>query len=450
MIEELEELYHANKAELLAEYNRQTNVSFYPEALKQEYLTQIENSLNYIISLNLKKMTALDANLKQKNLLQQENKNLIEEFSEIIKLNNNPKKVKKILDIKIKKSYSNHLRRMNEVYPDDRWYIIQIQKNFNRIVQRKRHMCNGVLELVSKIYNLDSIIKQKEEYEYYFKLEDWIDKNSSEGLNKIIPKLFSILDDIQNDLTVQIVSKITSYYPEESIISDAIYLIENYFLNRNNSKVFKEKYDKIRKFIINDCIHIILYCIYQRLIELRDLSRKEEDSKNEESLEELKKTILKHLNNVNDSKEAGLQIAEKISNNIYKFLLEKEKIISSNEIQFKIDQILKSPQNLVQIAFNKSFNASNYMNVLKYVKSINNFCLEICKTETGTAIEQFLSQKFLTIQQNINDFKEFLKQLKTETNSVYSFLDALKTEMQSAELNYFCEMIETARNSLID
>ena len=96
VIEELEELYHANKAELLAEYNRQTNVSFYPEALKQEYLTQIENSLNYIISLNLKKMTALDANLKQKNLLQQENKNLIEEFSEIIKVNNNPKKVKKI------------------------------------------------------------------------------------------------------------------------------------------------------------------------------------------------------------------------------------------------------------------------------------------------------------------------------------------------------------------
>ena len=369
VFEQLEALHQTNKAELLTEYKKQTNVSFYPEILKHEYLSQIENSLNYIISLNLKKMKTHDLFLKQNNLLQQEHEKMIEEISDIIKVNSDSNEIENIVDAKIDEFYLRHSRIMSDAYPDNNCFIREIQKNFNLIVQRKRHICNGVFEMISTIQNLDDMIGHKESTgEYHLQIKHWLKQNHKKV--HMNARFVLVLEEVENNLAPKVTSRMSSYFLEESNLTEAFLLIENYFNKQQVAAIFHENILNSRKLLIEDCIHVVLYCIYKKLIELRELSKQEEDYKYEEKVDELRQTIRNHLDSANDSKATGLYVAEKISNNIYKFLLEKEKVISSNEIQFRIDQILKSPQNLVQMAFNKSFEESNYENVLKYVKDI--------------------------------------------------------------------------------
>ena len=76
--------------------------------------------------------------------------------------------------------------------------------------------------------------------------------------------------------------------------------------------------------------------------------------------------------------------------------------------------------------------------------------MDICEAEIGPIVEQFLSRKFLTIQENITNFKEFLLEFNSEATTIYSFLDDLKISLENSEIKYFGEMIEKIRYTLID
>ena len=81
-----------------------------------------------------------------------------------------------------------------------------------------------------------------------------------------------------------------------------------------------------------------------------------------------------------------------------------------DKIQKKMDDLLKSSEHIVQLAFAESFESKSYENVYKYVVDIQRYCLEIIHKLTNSPIDLILSNSFAKVRGN---FTELVKNLRS-------------------------------------
>ncbi len=94
-----------------------------------------------------------------------------------------------------------------------------------------------------------------------------------------------------------------------------------------------------------------------------------------------------------------------------------------NKIEKKMNELLKSPQNVVELAYTDSFESRNlrkwkfesYENVYKYEADIQRFCNEIIHRLTYPQIGSILNESHFKIIMNLNKLIKHLRSFDFRT-----------------------------------
>lgn len=120
------------------------------------------------------------------------------------------------------------------------------------------------------------------------------------------------------------------------------------------------------------------------------------------------------------SSEMGNQTAKNMLKNLRNELIAIFEEKANNDMRKVIDEILKSPKDLLEKAFNRSFRAYNYEAVFKYVRNVVKYCNEVCENDTDEKIKA-------TIRHNK---AEFNKMFGCFLDSGMTFMNTFKQEGQ--------------------
>jgi hypothetical protein len=113
--------------------------------------------------------------------------------------------------------------------------------------------------------------------------------------------------------------------------------------------------------------------------------------------------------------------------------------------------ILKSPENLLELAYKKSFGSANYGNAFKYAVEPRRFYQEIALKEIAPVLKSKFDDKLHEIKRKLNEFidsaisEQCLRQLNAE--NTHDFIDQLACVMQN--FYFFSDILVKSKNSVV-
>ena len=127
-------------------------------------------------------------------------------------------------------------------------------------------------------------------------------------------------------------------------------------------------------------------------------------NKNEERCKKMKQEVIEDLNNRDNSEKLGFSFGKKLIDSLYSLIFTSELEELSKLIKKNSDKILKSTDNLIELAYSESFKKHNYENVVKYVSNINKYCIELSFDYTNASVKTDLALKKSKVEENFTIF----------------------------------------------
>jgi hypothetical protein len=268
-------------------------------------------------------------------------------------------------------------------------------------------------------------------------------KFSEDDINKIV-EIFGnvVLKEIEKAIGSSINVDSNKLMSSFKILADKLFHPSNSII-MHNEKFFN------KTTIMHELVQITLSRIYDKLkTNIRNAIEKEKQEY-KESREAKMKVLEEEFKAKFDSQRQGIHLATEMTKKAFNFVLEKNLGISLPKIDNIFFDVLKSPQNLIELAYRESFGAYNYENVFKYCKDINRFCLEIAmrysKHKVDSLTENLLCQASMQLNklfENTWTFLEYEFDLNKNLPSTHEFINMLYEESASTAIEYF-EKLET-------
>ena len=118
----------------------------------------------------------------------------------------------------------------------------------------------------------------------------------------------------------------------------------------------------------------------------------------------MKQEVIEDLNNRDNSEKLGFSFGKKLIDSLYSLIFTSELEELSKLIKKNSDKILKSTDNLIELAYSESFKKHNYENVVKYVTNINKYCIELSFDYTNASVKTDLALKKSKVEENFTIF----------------------------------------------
>ncbi|RNA37335.1 hypothetical protein BpHYR1_012663, partial [Brachionus plicatilis] len=336
----------------------------------------------------------------------------------------------------------NDLLAKNIYYDNIDAFIRDIEKKFEEIDQENNGRLNSMILSVDieniermfydisrlivsqnrRLHGIDNNIRLRHFYLNDFKkginVENWY----SDGIWRQFRNTFRSKEELKN------------YLNNKSI--DLIEKFKNIFLlNCNSFQISNSFISDIFQFLIFEISHpesmVKIYKLKpSRADELQQSNYKREEQKyKDEKIYLINKAkeiyIMKR-----DEKKLGKTLANDFLNNLIDNLIKIETLSITNALKEILNQNFKTPNELVEFAFNLSFNDSNYQNVYKYVIDVNRYCKEVCFENIKSELGSLILKKKLEIQNLYHDLFEFFLNFQslTEISSCREFFEILEEE----------------------
>ena len=153
----------------------------------------------------------------------------------------------------------------------------------------------------------------------------------------------------------------------------------------------------------------------------------------------------------NDSKIIGFNFGKKLINVLHDLVFDKQLLLSCSEVKKEIYKVLKSPSNLIDLAYRESIEIENYPNAYKYCVDINRFCLEIAQNQTAPKISSDLDHSIQKITLELNNIFNYLLSNEVvdtrnqEIRDTHQFIDQLELNMK---LKFFEDILNKSKISI--
>ena len=175
-------------------------------------------------------------------------------------------------------------------------------------------------------------------------------------------------------------------------------------------------------------------------------------------IDKLHDDIKKSRELIKSSSEMGSQTAKNILKNLRNELVVIFEEKTNNEMRKVIDEILKSPKDLIGKAFNRSFRAYNYEAVFKYVRNVVKYCNEVCENDTDEKIKATirdnkaeLNKMFGSFLDSGMTFMNTMNTIKQEGQfTIYEIVEELTSYLKNNNKDELANNLSKAKKSVIN
>ena len=453
----LEETFNDTKETGLANYKKQTNLSIYPESLKNEFENRIKNNLEWIKDIYLMKWKDKSETLKHSNNLETEKQKIIKDTENILNnTNDDINYFRKKIQVKFDELEVLFEKKVEETYPNDDKIVEDLVYKFNNSRQIMR---DNIFIEKSKDLNMTKVMNFVFNQNFDFKNEEyknWYSTIIGELKNRFSDKPKLIIESIKRIINDQVLTEIfnnigVNYCIDDTVIRNIIQILTEHLFNTKSILLEKRKYFKI-DVLINDIIFVTLRNVFLMLKGNRENAKTKEKNEYKRLQKETAFVVYKDFLCKNNSKETGSHLGDTIVNNLFSLMQTKLQVEVCDEMQNEILKQIKSPENLIELAYNKSFGCSNYPNVFKYATDINKYCLEVLTDMTSPHIKEMLDYNINEITLGYRKLLNSITQIDANSDQIKKTRDFLqiltKFVSESDNLNYFANLFQKLQNSI--
>lgn len=460
--ERLNGVHRQAEESLLYAFNEQTNRSGYPDELKSEYEDRIRSNLVWVKNLKLKDWDNFVMKNMQKVKFDENSKKFNEKISKMLRdcatFDKFEKEMKELFE-RQNKEFDNQLANAYE--SDDK--ILENSKNtYNQMINLLRGDEDGIFIYAQNIkFKNDIKLRTNLNNDNRQLNERWLHKKKIESkvnnlLNTVTMNKFSesdideIVNIFNNKTLVEIKENIKSCNIDDKELMSSLRVFKNKLFNQSNSIILRNKKFYNLAVMVNELIQIILQEIYQKVLENKKIAMEKERNEYKTNCEVRIKKFVDDFWAKSNSGWQGHRLANELFENIFNFMIERNMKNSLEKIDSIFFDVLKSPQNLVELAYRESFGAYCYENVFKYCKDINRFCLEIAKHYSKFKVDSLIDNILCVANMQLRKFFEStlnlfdLFEIKEENwiLSTHGFISKLYEENTNSAMEYLDKLIK--------
>ncbi len=432
---ELKEWFRVEKDKHFNSYKNEINNPNYPVSLKNQFEKNLKTSLNFLEERNLNRWKSMTNILKNSHRLNETKRQLHDEFKKLLNSSNNLNDLKLNLEDK----FSNNRTKFSN---DIQTKYLNNEDLMDRLLN-KYNISRDVLGR-NKFLQMAPIIVRKEFEE--FRQEPFLKRKYNKwkkNLNLSDNKIELLKLNIIRLTKMEIKSQIGSNYEYDD--ADIRRVLSNVFEKSFNIEIDSTQFnmEKVVEEIIKFCLSEIL----ESLKINRDKAKEDERTEYENNCSKMKLDLNKDFESKKNSKLLGFRSIEKLFDDLFDLIWVNELTDVENKIEKKMDDQLKSPQNVVQKAYEDSFESQNYENVYKYVVDIERYCNEIIHRLTYPQIVTILDENKYKLRMNLNELIKHLGSFNFRTintrdkmhDVIQKIIDSVK---KSDKLKYFEDLFE--------
>ncbi len=372
--------------------------------------------------------------LKNSYKLNQMKSQFNDEFKDLLKCSNNLNDLKLNVEEKLADNKTKFLNDIQTKYLNNEDLMDRLLDRYNNSIDVLAR--NKYLEMAPRVggKELEEFRNKKQFLQRKFK--KW-KQNSNLSDNKVE----LLKSNISRSAEMEIKSQIGSKYEYDD--ADIRRVLSNVFEKSFNIEIDPTQFnmEKVVEEIIKFCLSEIL----ESLAINRDKSKDEELTEYGNNCSKMKIELYKDFESKKNSKLLGIRFIEKLFDVLFDLIWLNELTDVENKIEKKMNELLKSPQNVVEFAYKDSFESRNYENVYKYVADIERYCNEIIHKLTYTQIGSILNESHFKIRNNLNELIKHLGSFKTINTRdkmhdvIQKIIDSVK---KSDNLRYFEDLFE--------
>jgi hypothetical protein len=435
LFHELKEWFQGEIIKYFTSYKNEINNPNYSVSLKNQFENNLKNSLNFLEERNLNRWKSVTNILNNFIKLNETKRQLHDEFKILLNSSNNLNDLKLNLEDKFSNNRTKFLNDIQKKYlkDDDLIHGLLYKYNISKDVLGR----NTFLEMAPHIER-----KHLEE----FRKKPFLNRNFQEWnkySNESDNKVELLKSNIYKNAKMEIKSQIGSNYDFDD--ADIRRVLSNVF-----EKTFHIEIDTTQinmEKVVEDMIKFCLSEILESLKINRDKAKKEELTEYENNCRKMKIDLNKDFESKKNSKLLGIRLIEKLFDELFELILVNELTDVGNKIEKKMNDLLKSPQNVVELAYKESFESRNYENVYKYVVDIERYCNEIIHRLTYPQICSILLDNNFKIRTDFNELLKHLRAFDFRTitpgyklhDVIQKIIDSIK---KSENLRYFEDFFE--------
>lgn len=453
--------------QVINEFNEKTKLSN-NERIKNEFENKIKSSLEWVKKLKLQDWENVFKKIENLSKLEKDKKNMSEMASDIIKCINDPSDFEAQLKMILNDQQKKFNELSNQKYPKDLKMDLVVIINKTLDLQRGK---GSVFELATtfELKHLEGFsktevdwVKSKDKIKLQYKLlnggKKFINLISFNKINvptfdtNDINLIFDILDfDIEPELKRILMNVL---FPSETHITEALKHLEIKFFS-SNGLIKRNVYFYNYSIVLNDLLSIVFSHIYS-IIEANIVSQKEKDEKEfRNTIKNFEEEARADFQSKNNSNLQGLNFGKKVIENLYKFGFEKKLLQSSVELKDKIYNFLKSPNDLINLAYRESIETEKYVNAYKYFIHMNRFCLEIAQSTTqaynDSKIDENIRELTAAYTKILESLHIFTLEKKSknvvEHKSTHDIINDLKNSLSNNN-PFFCDIFEKLKTEI--
>lgn len=458
----LKTFYQDTLNKILAEYDKDTDVSYYSVSVKKEFRKRIEYEYQWLKDVYMSKLDNDSIKIKNKSVLNELMTRLAGEISHLLRNNANisQQQFEQLIKTKLKAVDSACERELKLLQVPVELLTSNCENYYNQIVNMISTRRNVQFPFIFHLYDFF--------YDRNYNMENWL---TTKG--KVIHKGHEIKDWVTTSSTASSSTKkildiyetvilanfphISSMHISTDLIYDLIELVYKSILSSRLSVEFAN--------VFGDFMRLTLCTMIDRVLDLQNRNLAHEKDKYAIIKVELETQAQEIFKNKNNSIVLGANSAKAFINIFAELFADSELNLIDEKNSRYIQNQFKSPSDLVDFAFKRSFEIADYKSVYKYVKDINRFCLEVCMNSIKTQIDMNIEEyenlfrgKFVDILNILSDMRK--DELDYNNNfvgteavkySIHLFLDDLQELIKENFHNEtFTDLLESAKLKMIN
>ena len=412
---------------ILDEFEKQIDLSYFPEELKREYRTRIEQNLERIKYVSVLSFKNFSSHIKEVKQLENIRNDMVKIVSDSIKLGLIEDRLEETLQKKFDLYDTKYENILKNSYNDD--LVKRIQNCYNQYHEQ--------LIFTSKFKHFQTLPKMDDLEEYIngskksnpkswfedssilmnLKVKFMLDKN--EVTNSI--KYF-----VERCIIPKVLEQIEKPFVEDSHIRNAFEILKDQLFNLSSPVAEYEKYLKVNN-IIFDVLRDTFKEMYLKYKKIQILEIKANKSKYDSMKNKLMMEINNSIKNMKNSKNCGQTTAEHLIENLKDFATRDCLSRISTAFNSLMIETWKNPEELEKHAFSTSFLAADYVNVFRYVTDIKGYLISVCEKLTENKVKLIIENEIIVYEKNISEFINVFRDLDFAMNGVmlYEFIDLI-------------------------
>jgi hypothetical protein len=480
----LDDRFKEQCEQVKSQFNSEIRIFNYPECLISESESNVKENLDRIKKILFDDWNNYCTEKLETHLFNNAQQSYVKKVSDLILSDTSSYRNEMELESEIQKMVNEfektNTKSIESFYPRDEHYIEEIQNLYN--TNHKTYIFDLELKMFESFPYFDSL---KGDFEIYanfqnnpkelisnfiniHKVDDphILSKiinsmtklfgkklNEKDSItmfkNKLENFIYSAVNKVEYDATFSI----NSCQVEDMHIRNSLYIIKSILLKKDSPLLGHEGYFDQRE-LLKNIVKLTFYSIYKKYID----NKNKEIEKSKTNFQEQKKKLLQEARDAfesfGNSNKCGQDTSKKLYDTMFSLLLEKSKEKTKTQITAKIIELLKNTDELLDNAFKRSFQASDYQAVYKYVTNIVDYCVEVSESTTKESIRNIINISCENFKKMVNDFYKFINnffRIITNFKDVYEYIEAIvKYSKEKTEYCEFTGLLTSAKNVIIN